>query len=249
VPFVIPTGRLSQIKHDAEEYQLQTEFSLEPEPRVTTTIVRGGQILKRINTPWGSGVKTEGDQRAVEGALRRQHDSLLLELKHVLHKRDTGELAPAVEAADAVSGTEAAEKVEEVSAQSVAASPTDVFGPVRRARAAAPVVVPPEVVTGVDAVRAMAEVESVFDVHPGASFDHLSDADAAWAETVRGISKWGNRVAQLSRLGVLESCLGEFADSNLLVFEREGRTIGVLPKPNTDLRKVVQSVRDVLEVA
>jgi hypothetical protein len=69
----MPTGRLSAIEKDGEKVQIQTEFGLYPKPRVTTTVILGGQVLHKQQKVWEAETESEGGQRELEVFLNKQH--------------------------------------------------------------------------------------------------------------------------------------------------------------------------------
>ncbi len=69
----IPTGRLSAVERNGEKIQIQTEFGLYPMPRVTTTVILGGQVLHKQQREWDAETETEEGQRELEVFLNKQH--------------------------------------------------------------------------------------------------------------------------------------------------------------------------------
>jgi len=69
----IPTGRLSAVERNGEKIQIQTEFGLYPMPRVTTTVILGGQVLHKQQQEWAAETESEEGQRELEVFLNKQH--------------------------------------------------------------------------------------------------------------------------------------------------------------------------------
>ena len=69
----IPNGRLSAVTLDGEKVQIQTEFAVNPRPRVTTTVVFSGRVVHKEERPWDTETDSAEGQKQLEAFLQRQH--------------------------------------------------------------------------------------------------------------------------------------------------------------------------------
>lgn len=73
----IPAGRTARFKQGEREIQVQTEYAPRPAPRITTTILCSGELLKKQETPLQGVISSQQELERVERALLRQHNDAL----------------------------------------------------------------------------------------------------------------------------------------------------------------------------
>jgi hypothetical protein len=69
----IPTGRTSLVKHGTTELQIQTEYAWRPAPRITTTVLRSGQVVQKIEHNLARPIDSLEEKDRVEASIRKQH--------------------------------------------------------------------------------------------------------------------------------------------------------------------------------
>ena len=69
----IPTGRTSLVKKDMMELQVQTEYAHRPNPRITTTITRDGQVVHKVERSLDRQIASQEEQERAENTIKRQH--------------------------------------------------------------------------------------------------------------------------------------------------------------------------------
>jgi hypothetical protein len=69
----IPAGRTSLVKKGDVSLQVQTEYAARPVPRITTTILKSGQVLQKIERALDRPVESFEEQRKIEIGMKRQH--------------------------------------------------------------------------------------------------------------------------------------------------------------------------------
>jgi hypothetical protein len=74
---LIPTGRTSLVKKGNTPIQVQTEYARRPAPRVTTTILKDGQVLHKIERTLGKIIDSVEEKNKIEVTIRRQHAEVL----------------------------------------------------------------------------------------------------------------------------------------------------------------------------
>jgi len=75
---LIPLGDLSQVEYEGEVFQVQTEFIPEETPTLTTLILRGGEVVKKIKRQWELGtIDFEEEKKLV----RQQHSQVVSRLQ------------------------------------------------------------------------------------------------------------------------------------------------------------------------
>lgn len=57
--------------------QVQTEYAQRPAPRLTTTILNGGQVVNKIERALGHEISSLDEQARVEVSLKRQHQEVI----------------------------------------------------------------------------------------------------------------------------------------------------------------------------
>jgi len=77
----IPAGRTSRIVSGPIEIQIQTEFALRPNPRLTTSIFSKGQVIHKVEQEVLNQITSFEDKIRVEEMLRKQHFEILQTLK------------------------------------------------------------------------------------------------------------------------------------------------------------------------
>ncbi|MBI5267301.1 MAG: hypothetical protein HY851_08725 [candidate division Zixibacteria bacterium] len=73
----IPAGRTSLVKKGDMSLQVQTEYAVRPSPRITTTILRSGQVLHKIERSLNRPVESFDEQRTIESGMARQHQDVV----------------------------------------------------------------------------------------------------------------------------------------------------------------------------
>ncbi len=81
---LIPAGRTSRIVRGSTELQIQTEYAYRPQPRLTTSIISGGQIIQKIQQDLSAPIASVEEKNKIEDLLRRQH----LEVLKIIGNRD-----------------------------------------------------------------------------------------------------------------------------------------------------------------
>lgn len=73
----IPTGRTSLIKKGPVALQVQTEYANRPVPRITTTVLKSGQVVHKIERHLEAPIDSLEEKSRVEDILRKQHAEVL----------------------------------------------------------------------------------------------------------------------------------------------------------------------------
>lgn len=73
----IPAGRTSRIVRGSTELQIQTEYAYRPQPRLTTSIISKGRIIRKIQKDLAAPIASIEEKNKVEDLLRRQHAEVL----------------------------------------------------------------------------------------------------------------------------------------------------------------------------
>lgn len=81
----IPTGRTSLAKKGEISLQVQTEYASRPSPRITTTILKSGQVLHKIERNLSSTIESIAEMNHMEVAIRRQHSQVI----EIIQKSET----------------------------------------------------------------------------------------------------------------------------------------------------------------
>ena len=74
---LIPAGRTSRIVRGSTELQIQTEYAYRPQPRLTTSVISKGQIIRKIQQELPAPITSLEEKNKVEDLLRRQHAEIL----------------------------------------------------------------------------------------------------------------------------------------------------------------------------
>lgn len=74
---LIPTGRTSLVKKGTTPIQVQTEYALRPAPRVTTTILKSGQVLHKVERILEKPIESIEEKNQMEFTIRKQHAEVL----------------------------------------------------------------------------------------------------------------------------------------------------------------------------
>jgi len=88
---LIPTGRTSLVKKGTTPIQVQTEYALRPAPRLTTTILKSGQVLHKVERTLDQPISSIEEKNQMEFAIRKQHAEVLAIIES---DKPVGEAAP-----------------------------------------------------------------------------------------------------------------------------------------------------------
>jgi len=72
----VPAGKTSIIKRSDISYQLQTEYAYRPYPRITTTILHEGQVIKKIERRLDNPIESIEEQNRVQDIIQIQHNEV-----------------------------------------------------------------------------------------------------------------------------------------------------------------------------
>ena len=72
----VPAGKTSIIRRGDLSYQLQTEYAYRPYPRITTTILHEGQVLKKIERKLDNAIESIEEQNRVQDIIQSQHNEV-----------------------------------------------------------------------------------------------------------------------------------------------------------------------------
>ena len=75
---LIPLGDLSQVEYEGEVFQVQTEFIPDETPTLTTLILRGGEVVRKIKHQWEPGTIDIRDEKEL---MRQQHSQVVSHLQ------------------------------------------------------------------------------------------------------------------------------------------------------------------------
>lgn len=73
----IPTGRTSLAKKGDVAFQIQTEYASRPTPRITTTILKSGQVVHKIERNLTNTIESIEEMNRMEVAIRKQHSQVV----------------------------------------------------------------------------------------------------------------------------------------------------------------------------
>jgi CheY-like chemotaxis protein len=76
----IPPGCLDKVAVRGEEISIETEGRNRPNFSVTTVVMRGGQILRKIESGWQNPLNRREDTALARAQIQRQHDRVVAEL-------------------------------------------------------------------------------------------------------------------------------------------------------------------------
>jgi CheY-like chemotaxis protein len=76
----IPAGCLDRVHVRGEEISIETEGRNRPNFGVTTVVMRGGQILRKIESGWQNPLNRREDTALARAQIARQHDRVVAEL-------------------------------------------------------------------------------------------------------------------------------------------------------------------------
>ncbi len=95
----IPAGRTSRVTKGDISLQVQTEYADRPSPRITTTVIRDGQVLQKIERNLDRAVSSADEQALMEMTIKRQHQEVcrILEQKARRNRHSTESKRPAAE--------------------------------------------------------------------------------------------------------------------------------------------------------
>ena len=74
---LIPTGRTSLVKRGDVSLQVQTEYAHRPLPRITTTVLKEGQVLQKIERSLDNPIANIEEKNLMEDTIRKQHMEIL----------------------------------------------------------------------------------------------------------------------------------------------------------------------------
>jgi flagellar motor component MotA len=69
----IPVGRTSLVRRGRLDLQVQTEYAPRPYPRITTTVLSGGQVLHKIEKKLEEPIRSQEEQHRAQRVIRQQH--------------------------------------------------------------------------------------------------------------------------------------------------------------------------------
>ncbi|MFH2050768.1 MAG: hypothetical protein ABIJ12_15135 [bacterium] len=72
----VPAGKTSLIKRSGITYQLQTEYAYRPYPRITTTILHEGQVIKKIERKLETAIESIEEQNRIQDIIQGQHNEV-----------------------------------------------------------------------------------------------------------------------------------------------------------------------------
>jgi hypothetical protein len=84
----IPAGRTSLVKHGSVSMQVQTEYASRPRPRITTTILKEGQVVHKIERPLDRAIESIDEQQRAEATIKRQHAEVVSIVQSESYARD-----------------------------------------------------------------------------------------------------------------------------------------------------------------
>ncbi len=73
----IPAGRTSLVRRGDTQLQVQTEYAHRPFPRITTTILKQGQVLHKVEKKLEHAIASIEEQNLAEDVMKRQHAEVL----------------------------------------------------------------------------------------------------------------------------------------------------------------------------
>ncbi|MDZ4723401.1 MAG: hypothetical protein SGI97_05810 [candidate division Zixibacteria bacterium] len=73
----IPAGRTSLVKRGEVSLQVQTEYAARPSPRITTTVLKSGQVLHKVERSIDQPISTFEEQQEAETSLKKQHSAVI----------------------------------------------------------------------------------------------------------------------------------------------------------------------------
>ncbi len=73
----IPVGRTSLVKKEDVSLQVQTEYASRPYPRVTTTILKSGEVVHKVEKKLNHPVESLEEQSRTETLIQQQHSDVL----------------------------------------------------------------------------------------------------------------------------------------------------------------------------
>lgn len=73
----IPAGRTSRISKNQMEIQIQTEYAHRPQPRLTTSIITKGQVIRKIQQLLDNPISSIEEKVKIERMLQKQHAEVL----------------------------------------------------------------------------------------------------------------------------------------------------------------------------
>ncbi len=91
----IPVGRTSLAKQGAVPLQVQTEYAARPYPRITTTVLNGGQVLHKIERKLEQAVASMEERSRAEALIHKQHGEVVRLIEEEVLQSSALELQPA----------------------------------------------------------------------------------------------------------------------------------------------------------
>ena len=80
---LLPGGRLSRIDVRGNNVEIQTEGENRPQFTVTTVVIRGGQVLRKIESAWQHALQRLEDQELARSQIDRQHDRVVATIREL----------------------------------------------------------------------------------------------------------------------------------------------------------------------
>lgn len=85
----IPAGRTARFASGEKEIQVQTEFAPRPTPRITSTILVSGEVVKKLETPLESPISNSEELNDVERMLLKQHSAVLQKARDIIEEKQS----------------------------------------------------------------------------------------------------------------------------------------------------------------
>ncbi|HWR82774.1 MAG TPA: hypothetical protein VN285_05700 [Candidatus Deferrimicrobium sp.] len=77
VDVFMPVGRTSLVKRGAQSFHVQTEYAARPYPRLTTSVLLGGQLVHKVEKKLDCTVASQDEQRHAEATMVEQHNDIV----------------------------------------------------------------------------------------------------------------------------------------------------------------------------
>lgn len=86
----IPAGKTSSVRRGDSSLQIQTEYADRPSPRITTTVLHGGQVLHKFERKLQNEIESLQQQSQVEKTIKHQHAEVLSVIRTSSDTRPSG---------------------------------------------------------------------------------------------------------------------------------------------------------------
>lgn len=77
----MPSGQTSLVKTETNSYQVQTEYSYRPFPRVKTTVFNSGQVVHKLEKKLAKPIDSLEEQDRIEDIIRNQHREVVTTIR------------------------------------------------------------------------------------------------------------------------------------------------------------------------